>query len=127
MNDYKQIRRDPSYSRLRNLDTFKIHQFSRLWLQNSLAESAGYKNIVITHHAPSIQSVPADYQNNPVSAAYASNLEELMIQYQPQYWIHGHIHTPVRNQMGATEVICNPHGYLNEPYNGYQKELIVEL
>ncbi|SDC86617.1 metallophosphoesterase [Pedobacter soli] len=127
MNDYKQIRRNPSYSRLRSIDTFKVHQFSKLWLQNSLAESAAYQNVVITHHAPSIRSVPEAYQNDPVSAAYASNLEDLIVQYQPKYWIHGHIHTPVRYHIGSTEVICNPHGYLNEPYNGYEKQLIVEL
>ena len=62
-----------------------------------------------------------------MSAAYASNLEELIVQYQPKYWIHGHIHAPVRYNIGATEVICNPHGYLNEPYNGYDGELILKL
>ncbi|MNK78654.1 3',5'-cyclic adenosine monophosphate phosphodiesterase CpdA [compost metagenome] len=127
MNDYRLIRRDPSYARLRTIDTYKIHQFSKRWLQNSLAESAGYKNVVITHHAPSIRSVPLAYQTDPLTAAYASNLEELIEQYQPSYWIHGHIHTPVRYQIGTTEIICNPHGYLNEPYNGYDKELIVEV
>lgn len=27
MNDYKMIKRDPSYSKMRTVDTFKIHQF----------------------------------------------------------------------------------------------------
>ncbi len=57
MNDYKQIRRDPSYSKLRTIDTYKIHQFSKLWLEESLKESKDYKNVVITHHAPSIKSM----------------------------------------------------------------------
>lgn len=26
-----------------------------------------------------------------------------------------------------TEVICNPHGYLDEPDNGYDKEQIIEI
>lgn len=127
MNDYKQIRRDPSYARLRSIDTFKIHQFSKLWLEESLAESTGYKNVVITHHAPSTRSLPEAYKNNPVAAAYASDLEELINQYKPLYWIHGHIHTPVGYKLGATEIICNPHGYINEKYNGYNKALIVEI
>lgn len=25
------------------------------------------------------------------------------------------------------KIICNPHGYINEKYNGYQKELIIEV
>lgn len=127
MNDYKLIRRDPSYSKLRTIDTYKIHQISKNWLQNSLAESKGYKNVVITHHAPSIKSLPTLYKADPISSAYASNLEDLITEYKPAYWIHGHIHTPVRYKIGETEVICNPHGYISEKYNGYQGELIIEI
>ncbi|MDQ0782438.1 metallophosphoesterase [Chryseobacterium sp. W4I1] len=127
MNDYKKIKRDPSYSKMRTLDTFKIHQFSKLWLKESLENSKGLKNIVVTHHAPSIQSVPEHYKEDPVTSAYAFNLEDFIAEHQPLYWIHGHIHTPCRYSIGATEIICNPHGYIDEKYNGYEKELIIEV
>jgi Icc-related predicted phosphoesterase len=127
MNDYKQIRRDPDYSKLRSIDTFKAHQFSKSWLQESLEESQDYKNVVITHHAPSIRSVPELYRNDPVTSAYASDLEDFITKYKPLYWIHGHIHTPVRYKIDQTEVICNPHGYLDEVYNGYDGALIIEI
>ena len=127
MNDYKKITRDPSYSKMRSIDTFKIHQFSRQWLKESLESSKGMKNIVVTHHAPSLKSVPEHFKNDPVTAAYASNLEDFIEEYQPLYWIHGHIHTPCRYKIGETEIICNPHGYVTEKFNGYEKELIVEL
>ena len=26
-----------------------------------------------------------------------------------------------------TEIICNPHGYIDEPYNGYNKDLIIDI
>ncbi|MGV6943770.1 metallophosphoesterase [Sphingobacterium kyonggiense] len=127
MNDYKMIKRDPSYSKMRTVDVFKIHQASRLWLEQSLENSDMSKNIVVTHHAPSLQSVPEQYKNDPVTAAYASNMEEFILSHQPDFWIHGHIHTPSRYLIGKTEVICNPHGYIDEVYNGYEKELIVEV
>lgn len=127
MNDYKKIKRDPSYSKMRTIDIFKIHQLSRIWLKESLTHSKDLKNIVITHHAPSIQSVPEHFKNDPVTSAYASNLEDFILEYQPLYWIHGHIHTPCRYKIGQTEVICNPHGYIDEKYNGYDKELIIEI
>ncbi|WP_265130018.1 metallophosphoesterase [Chryseobacterium oranimense] len=127
MNDYKKIKRDPSYSKMRTIDTFKIHQFSKLWLKESLESSSDLKNIVVTHHAPSIQSVPEPYKKDPLTAAYASDLEDFIMEYQPKYWIHGHIHTPCRYKIGETEIICNPHGYIDEKYNGYEKELIVEI
>lgn len=127
MNDYKQIRKDPSYSKIRSIDTFNMHKRSVNWLQKSLQKSNSDKNIVITHHAPSIKSVPNKYKEDPLTSAYASNLEALILKFQPIYWIHGHIHTPVRYKIGQTEIICNPHGYLDEPYNGYERELILEI
>lgn len=127
MNDYKLIRRDPSYSKMRTIDTFKIHQISRHWLEESLQNSKGLKNIVVTHHAPSLQSVPEHFKTDPVTSAYASNLEDFILEHQPLYWIHGHIHTPSGYKIGETEIICNPHGYVTDKYNGFEKELIIEL
>jgi len=92
-----------------------------------LKDSVGLKNIVITHHAPSIKSVPEEYKNIPVTAAYASNLEDFILEHQPIYWIHGHIHTPCQYNIGETDVICNPHGYIDERDNGFIKELIIEV
>lgn len=127
MNDYKFIRRDPSYSKLRSVDTYVIHQVSMKWLVSSLESSSSTKNIVVTHHAPSIRSVPVQRQNDVVSSAYASNLEDTILKYQPDYWIHGHIHEPVSYKVGDTTVLCNPHGYINEPYNGFDPNLVIEL
>lgn len=127
LNDYKKITRSPSYSKLRTIDTFNIHLISKKWLQESLEESKGFKNIVITHHAPSIKSIPNEYKNDPLTSAYASNLEDIITKYRPSHWIHGHIHTPVKYKIGDTEIICNPHGYLDEKHNGHEKELIINL
>ena len=127
MNDYAQIRVDPAYSKLRSIDTYRIHQKSKSWLQKSLKESSGFKNVVITHHAPSVKSIPEPDRDHALSAAYASNLEDVILEHQPLYWIHGHIHTPTRYTIGNTEIICNPHGYLSEKYNGYEKDLIIEI
>lgn len=127
MNDYKMIRRDPSYSKLRSVDTFVIHQSSLKWLEESLANSATQKNIVVTHHAPSTRSVPEKDRANVLSSAYASNLEATILKYSPAYWIHGHIHEPAKYTIGDTTVLCNPHGYIDEPYNGFDKSLIIEI
>ena len=127
MNDYKLIRRDPSYSKLRSIDTFLIHQQSLKWLNSSLELSTSKNNIVVTHHAPSLRSVPEHFKSDVVSSAYASNLEPVILKHKPQYWIHGHIHTPVNYTIGGTTVLCNPHGYMNDPYNGFDKNLIIEV
>ena len=115
MNDYKMIKRDPTYSKLRSIDTYKNHQVSRKWLDSSLVMSEKSKNLIITHHAPSLQSVPEQYKKDPVTAAYTSNMEEFILKHQWDFWNHGHIHIPARYHIGKTEVICNPHGYMDEP------------
>jgi Icc-related predicted phosphoesterase len=127
MNDYKQIRRDPSYSKLRSIDTYIIHQHSLKWLVTSLESSITKKNIVVTHHAPSGRSIPEHLKSDILSSAYASNLEPVILKYQPQYWIHGHIHVPMRYEISATTVLCNPHGYMTDPDNGFDKNLIIEI
>jgi Icc-related predicted phosphoesterase len=127
MNDYKMIRRDPSYSKLRSIDTFVTYQQSLKWLQNSLESSTTQKNIVVTHHAPSIRSIPEQYKRDVVSSAYASNLETVILMYQPQYWIHGHIHIPLNYKVGDTTVLCNPQGYMDEKDNGFDKWLVIEM
>lgn len=105
MNDYKLIRRDPSYSKLRSVDTYKIHKISINWLERSLESSSTKQNMVITHHAPSIKSIPLKFRDDIVSAAYASNLESIILQYRPDYWIHGHIHEPSDYTIGNTNII----------------------
>lgn len=127
MNDYKMIKRDPSYYKMRTIDIFKIHQISIKWLQESLENSTQPINIVVTHHAPSLKSVAEEFKTDPLTSAYASNLEDFILQYCPDYWIHGHIHTPSNYTIGKTEIICNPHGYIDELYNGYNKDLIIDI
>lgn len=68
MNDYKMIRKDPSYSKMRTIDTFKLHQFSKIWLEESLEVSKGIRNIVITHHAPSPKSIPDEFKDDFLSS-----------------------------------------------------------
>ena len=127
MDDYKKIRLGDNYAKLRSIDTFRIHQTSRQWLTESLSVSEAKHNIVVTHHAPSIRSLPMKYLDDPISAAYVSDMEDLIIKHQPSYWIHGHIHTPVNYKIGNTEIICNPHGYINELYNGFNNNIVIDI
>ena len=127
MNDYKKIRKDPSYSKLKANDTYRIHKKSLEWLDESLSNSKTNKNVVITHHAPSIKSIPSKYLDDLTSSAYASNLEDFIVKHNPNYWIHGHIHEPIEYMINDCEVICNPHGYISDEYNGYDKNLIIDV
>ena len=66
--------------------------------------------VMITHHAPSYQSVQGRYLNS--KEAYANNLEDF-IQKNPgiTHWIHGHIHHTNDYKVGDCRILSNPRGY----------------
>jgi len=127
MTDFKKIRKEPSYSKLRSIDVATIHFNSKLWLEQSLNQSTALKNVVVTHHAPSKKSIPDHYKTNIVSAAYASNLDGFIEEHKPDFWLHGHLHNSLDYQIGACRVICNPRGYSDERNPEFQTNLIIEL
>lgn len=110
MNDYRKIIRQDC-TRLRPKHTAALHADSRLALTSFLEAGDRARSVVITHHAPSPQSLPEDRRNDEISAAYASNLDDLIHAQGPACWIHGHIHTPRDYMIGSTRILNNALGY----------------
>jgi len=110
MTDYKRIRlAKKGYRKLRAADTAQYHAQHKSWLSGKLDDAFDGPTVVITHMAPSMRSVATPYANDPVSAAYASNLDA--IASKADLWVHGHTHTSFDYQIGACRVVCNPCGY----------------
>lgn len=129
LNDYRKIRRADA-GRLQPKHTVLVHADSRLALAQFLAKGDRSRSAVITHHAPSLRSVPTDRCTDLVTAAYASNLDELILTQGPGPWIHGHIHAASDYRVGATRVIANPLGYQtahNPEHTGFKADLVVDL
>lgn len=126
MSDYRKIRVSPNYSKLRFMNTAATHAKSVNWLIQQGTPSTK-KRVIITHHAPSKKSVPEKFQNELVSAGYASNLDEIIMASGALVWIHGHIHHYQDYYIGATRVICNPRGYPDEMGVEFNQTLIVEV
>jgi hypothetical protein len=130
MADYKRIRlAKENYRKLRAADTAKFHASHRVWLQNKLAEPFEGSTVVISHMAPSINSVSLQYRSDPISSAYASNLDDLVS--QANLWIHGHMHESFDYHIEQCRVVCNPCGYRvsgGVPENpNFNPNLIIEL
>ncbi|MGJ4996552.1 metallophosphoesterase [Bradyrhizobium sp. HKCCYLS3077] len=127
MNDHRRItwRKQP-WLRFRPQEALGLHRTSRTWLTGLLETPFDGPTIVVTHHAPGWGSVAEKYQNDRVTAAYASDLSALILATRPSLWIHGHIHTQSDYLLGATRVICNPHGYGRENPD-FDPTLVVEV
>ena len=129
MNDYRLIRVSPKYRRLKPSDTGIIHRNSRKWLENQIKVNGDsrIKTVVITHHAPSIHSIPDRYRNDYLAAAFASNMEDLISDLEIDLWVHGHIHDPSDYRIKNTRVVCNPRGYVGEIHPGFIPEFTIEV
>ncbi len=128
MNDYEKIRVSPKFRKLRAVDTQILHYKSIRWLKSELKDNP-QKTIVVTHHAPSRQSLVKTEQSNLdlLNAAYASSLDELILKSGPLLWIHGHIHEPRDYKIGKTRIVSNPRGYAFEESPSFRREFVVEV
>jgi Icc-related predicted phosphoesterase len=128
MNDYKRIRNSSRhYKRLSAGDTRLIHFGSLDAMRRFFAGCDGRASVVVTHHAPSMRSLPERRHHELISCAYASRLEGLIEEHQPHLWIHGHIHHNADYQIGATRVIANPRAYPEKPNVGFVPDLTIEV
>lgn len=110
MNDYKTIHFGPNYRRLLPSDTLQMHQKTVSFLKEKLVQPFDGKTVIITHHAPSPQSIAPQYKGDKLSPCFASDLEYLMGE-SVVLWAHGHVHNSNDYKVNGTRVVSNPRGY----------------
>jgi Icc-related predicted phosphoesterase len=107
-------------------DALRQHCLSRAWMGRRLAEPHAGPTVVVTHHGPHPSSLAAKFRDDMLSAAFISDLSELIERRQPALWVHGHTHVSFDYCVGATRIICNPHGYGGEN-PAFDPALVVEV
>jgi Icc-related predicted phosphoesterase len=121
MSDYRKILYSKTY--FTPEDSVTLHELHRGSLidnlyasaKNRLNHSIKNKIVVMTHHAPSMAST---HCKNNLDYAYGStDLDDIIIDSDIQYWIHGHTHSNSDYMVGNTRVLSNCRGYV-----GYEKE-----
>lgn len=129
MNDYHLIKwgvdENGFSTKLTPDQTTYFHYASVAALESFL--SSHPKAIVVTHHAPSPKSIDPAYHENPLNAAYASNLEDLIHKYKPALWVHGHTHHSFDYIIGDTRIICNPRGYKGSFNLHFNPTLVIDI
>lgn len=109
-------------------DSVALHEASKAWLVRELRTDFNGPTVVITHHLPASPSIAKKYKNDPLNPAFASRLEDVIEEYQPELWIHGHTHVPCDYEISGTRVVCNPRGYPSESSaKGFAPGLVVEI
>jgi len=91
-------------------EVYEENQKSMDFLNNNVDPD----DVVVTHHAPSYQSVSEEWKTSPLNRFFICNMEGLIWNAQPSVWIHGHVHRLFDYFAGETRVVCNPFGYPGE-------------
>jgi 3',5'-cyclic AMP phosphodiesterase CpdA len=87
------------------------------WLRAQLALPFAGPTVVVTHHAPSLRSVPARFAGSPLNPNFVSDAEQLLAGGNARLWVHGHLHDSFDYAVHGTRVLCNPRGYARDGIN----------
>lgn len=115
MNDYRVIQYREK--RLTCEDTITEHVFSTHFIREVVKAHPEKKVVVMTHHMPTPLSIHPKYKGQTLSAAFASDLSDLILENENiVLWTCGHTHDGHSYRMGKTFVLCNPRGYVTANY-----------
>jgi len=128
MNDYRQKLSAEKF--LTPDDTEFMHYHTAECIVDVCEKFPDKKIVVVTHHAPSNQSLDSRYVDNALNPCYASDMDNFIL-HNPniKLWCHGHIHQSKDYKIGGTRVICNPRGYeaMGEINPTWNRDLIIEV
>lgn len=125
MMDYRKIKTGAGRSsdNFTPRDSIGAHKATRRFLRDALEKPVPgvHTTVVVTHHAPSPQSLEHGSVTSVGDCCYASDLANLLVgddgvalPTAPDLWIHGHIHSGRDYEIGATRILANPRGYRND-------------
>ena len=99
----------------------QVHANTLAFFKSELEMQPSNKFVVVTHHAPSRQSIAERYKSDYLmNGGYASELSDFILDHpQIHAWTHGHTHTFFDYMVGGTRVLCNPRGYI-----GYERRSV---
>jgi predicted phosphodiesterase len=131
MRDFSRIRsRAASSEVLTPEDSAALFAVHADWLDRRLAVPHAGSTVVITHHAPSRQSIHPRYVDSLLNACFVSDAEHLFGTGRAQLWIHGHTHDSFDYAVNGTRVVCNPRGYAKAGVNEnacFNPDLMIEV
>ena len=107
----------------------ELHRESMSFLQKALLECAGSKNIIVTHHVPTLYHYPQQYRNSAINEAFAVVLYDFIENSGAAYWIYGHHHTNIPAfTIGTTIMVTNQLGYVQQnEHQLFDRSAIIEL
>lgn len=143
MNDYSIIKRNrnenddvPLYKSTSHKvaitpdDTISEFYKFKTKFESALDEFKNYENfIVLTHHAPSNESIDMRYRGSDLNVAYVEDMTKYMFDYPNiKLWTHGHMHSTNQYKVSNCDIVVNAYGYHSYEENlKYDKNMSIEI
>lgn len=115
MYDFSSIKIAPDFE-----DTFSpalsqlLFAQSVAWLDECFERPHPGPTVVVTHFAPTPQSIATRFKDSSINASFVSDLTEKILNWQPDLWLHGHTHDSFDYRIGRTRIVCNARGYAKD-------------
>jgi len=118
-----------------NAKPFRASDYNLLFEQNlkfiqqEVENNTKEKCLVVTHHLPTYTNYPTKYLGSPINSAFATDLDDFIINSNIDAWIFGHNHTNVLDfKVGKTVLTTNQLGYVraNEHFE-FDCSKVIEL
>lgn len=111
LNDFYQISYDGKRFQIPDYNYFHVNSLT--FLRSALEEDTPGKKVVITHHVPTFKNYPPEYKGDYLNEAFATILDDLILDTTPDYWIYGHHHQNIPEfKIGHTKLLTNQLGYV---------------
>lgn len=111
INDFSHIM-TPNFKFWQFHDFNANHQDHLEWLTQTLVSQK--IDIVITHHLPTFDLIPAYFKNSEFNCCYASDCFSSLNCPSVKYWVCGHSHESMQLVKNNTTFVLNPLGYPGE-------------
>jgi len=101
--------------RLLTAHTFnQAHQASVEFLKTAVKITAGHRQIVVSHHVPTILCMAEEFKNSRINGAFVAELYDFIYDHPIDYWIYGHSHRNMpETDINGTKMVCNQLGYVH--------------
>jgi hypothetical protein len=110
-------------------DFNQLHETGFAFIEKSLEENKLGKNVVTTHHVPTLLNYPEQYKNSPLNDGFVVELFDFINRSNISHWIYGHHHSNINDfEIGTTKMLTNQLGYVqHREHLGFKRDVYIEL
>lgn len=96
-----------------------LHKAGLSFIHSETEKNATSKNIVLTHHVPTLYHYPSKYTNSILNEGFAVELHDFIHSSKISFWLYGHHHFNIPAfKIGNTAMLTNQLGYVRKYEHG---------